>query len=398
MVQMIGDSDCFTLTFDNDGDGIANEYDLCPNTRLERRWTWTDVPSARRTPTATVQRLRGHVPQPGPALGHRRRRIRRQQRRQRRDAYPADASQWADSDGDGYGDNAAGTNRTPSPSAPRADSDGDGYGDSNGNNPDLWPNDSQWAGSDGDGSATTSALRAMLSRTTPPSGMTPTATDTATTCRQRCRPVAQRQHPVEGRRRRRIRRQPLGTDGDAFPSDGTQWKDRDGDGYGDNARQQRRCLRRHPVGRPRRRRIRRQRRWNERRRLPRRCHPVGGPRRRRIRRQHQRKHARSPRHAPRRSRGREGLRNGRTRRGQRRCDRRPRRLPADQRHMSVDGFGCAEDQKDGDLDGVVNLYDACPDTPPGRTVDAAVARRSSSTPTTTASTMPATSAPPRRPA
>ena len=27
-VQLIGDSDCFSLTFDDDNDGVPNEYDL----------------------------------------------------------------------------------------------------------------------------------------------------------------------------------------------------------------------------------------------------------------------------------------------------------------------------------------------------------------------------------
>ena len=44
---------------------------------------------------------------------------------------PADSSQWADSDGDGYGDNSSGTNGDafPGDGTQWADSDGDGYGD-----------------------------------------------------------------------------------------------------------------------------------------------------------------------------------------------------------------------------------------------------------------------------
>ena len=47
------------------------------------------------------------------------------------DAYPADGTQWADTDGDGYGDNASGTNGDPFPKDPSEwnDRDNDGYGD-----------------------------------------------------------------------------------------------------------------------------------------------------------------------------------------------------------------------------------------------------------------------------
>ena len=71
------------------------------------------------------------------------------------DLFPHDSTQWADSDGDGYGDNPDGNQGDQFPSDPTqwADSDGDGYGDnSSGTNPDQFPNDStQWADSDGDG-------------------------------------------------------------------------------------------------------------------------------------------------------------------------------------------------------------------------------------------------------
>ncbi len=102
------------------------------------------------------------------------------------DAFPYLESQWADSDGDGYGDNPLGYNADvfPNDSTQWADSDGDGYGDNpNGNNSDAFPNEStQWADSDGDGYG-----------------------DNLN-----------------------------GVDADKFPEDGTQWADTDGDGYGDN--------------------------------------------------------------------------------------------------------------------------------------------------------------------
>ena len=103
------------------------------------------------------------------------------------DAFPNDATQTADSDGDGYGDNPTGFNPDafPNDATQWADADADGYGDeATGNNPDLFPNvPTQWADADGDGYG-----------------------DNAN-----------------------------GANADRFPSEFTQWADRDGDGYGDNA-------------------------------------------------------------------------------------------------------------------------------------------------------------------
>ena len=144
------------------------------------------------------------------------------------DAFPNEASQWSDQDGDGYGDNAtgfqgdrcgqAGTslwaavyNTTsqemedlehfgcpdrdgdtyadvfdafPDDSTQWADRDGDGCGENpNGNNPDLFIDDSvQCTDSDGDGYGDV----------------------------------------------------PSGNNGDWFPNDSTQWHDTDSDGFGDN--------------------------------------------------------------------------------------------------------------------------------------------------------------------
>jgi hypothetical protein len=51
------------------------------------------------------------------------------------DAFPADLTQWVDSDGDGYGDNATGTNPDAftNLASQWSDIDGDGYGDNWGN-------------------------------------------------------------------------------------------------------------------------------------------------------------------------------------------------------------------------------------------------------------------------
>ncbi|MCH1410890.1 MAG: hypothetical protein L7U48_02275, partial [Candidatus Poseidoniaceae archaeon] len=103
MVQMIGDTDCFSMTFDNDGDGVANEYDLCPNTPLGAM-----------------------VDMDGCALSQK------------------------DTDGDGYNDSV---DMFPNNPDQHWDTDGDGYGDNSaGNGGDAYPADaSQWADSDGDG-------------------------------------------------------------------------------------------------------------------------------------------------------------------------------------------------------------------------------------------------------
>ena len=131
------------------------------------------------------------------------------------DAFPDDPSQWRDTDGDGYGDNASGTNpddctgeagqsyedrvgcpdmdgdgwsnggdAMPVDPTQWQDRDGDGYGDNmEGNNPDAFPDDStQWSDSDGDGYGDN----------------------------------------------------PIGLSGDWFPDDPTQWHDFDGDEWGDN--------------------------------------------------------------------------------------------------------------------------------------------------------------------
>ncbi|MEK9697126.1 MAG: hypothetical protein VW270_15295, partial [Candidatus Poseidoniales archaeon] len=131
------------------------------------------------------------------------------------DAFPDDATQWKDTDGDGFGDNTTGNNADDCPgeygtsSVDRvgcpdvdgdgysnagdpfpqdgtqwSDQDGDNYGDNpDGNDPDAFPYDSsQWKDSDGDGYGD----------------------------------------------------RPIPPNGDMFPNDPTQWSDMDNDGFGDN--------------------------------------------------------------------------------------------------------------------------------------------------------------------
>ena len=146
------------------------------------------------------------------------------------DAYPNDATQWVDSDGDGYGDNpppATTGDACPSSSGLSnqdrygcADTDGDGYSDPDSgwtvaaNNADAFVSDAtQWADGDGDGYG-----------------------DNATGNNPDACPLTAGTSTELGR---------LGcadsdSDGyadvdDAFPSESTQWSDTDGDGYGDEA-------------------------------------------------------------------------------------------------------------------------------------------------------------------
>ena len=188
-VWMGNDSMCFLIIHDDDSDGVWNENDLCPNTASN---VTVDIygcaATQRDSDNDGVNDAQDAFPFDGTqwqdsdgdgygdnASGN------------NSDAFPNDSSQWSDIDGDGYGDNPNGTNADAFPNDPNqwADSDGDGYGDnSNATGGDLWPNDpSQWWDSDGDGYGDNTS----------------------------------------------------GTNGDAFPSDGTQWSDSDGDGYGDNS-------------------------------------------------------------------------------------------------------------------------------------------------------------------
>ena len=127
------------------------------------------------------------------------------------DAFPSDGSQWADSDGDGYGDNMGydhdSDSTTPDEPANEPDScvsvfgtsnqdrfgcpdaDGDGWSDEG----DYYPADPlQWADSDGDGYGDNYYF------------------------------------DLNGAQLH------LNQSGDAFPDDATQWNDTDGDGWGDN--------------------------------------------------------------------------------------------------------------------------------------------------------------------
>ena len=187
-VQLIGDSDCFVLSIDDDGDGVANELDLCPNT----------------TPGATVDLSGCALDQKDSDNDGYNDNI---------DAFPYDSTQYSDMDGDGYGDNASGNSPDafPNDSTQWSDVDGDGYGDNaTGNYPDAFPTDStQWSDSDGDGYGDNAT------------GNYPDAWPADSTQWE--------DSDGDG-----YGDNPSGTNGDAFPSDSTQWSDADGDGYGEN--------------------------------------------------------------------------------------------------------------------------------------------------------------------
>ena len=241
-VQLIGDSDCFQIVRDDDGDGVSNEADSCPNTAtgatvdqfgcaLSQKDTdgdgYNDAVDA--FPSDSTQ----YSDMDGDGYGD-------NASGNNPDAFPTDASQWSDVDGDGYGDNSNGTMPDAFPTDPTqwSDADGDGYGDNaSGNNPDAWPADpTQWADLDGDGygdnpsgtngdafpnDATQWADGDGDGYGDNPNGTTPDAYPTDAT--------QWKDTDGDG-----YGDNPTGNNGDAFPNDSTQWSDGDGDGYGDN--------------------------------------------------------------------------------------------------------------------------------------------------------------------
>ena len=216
MIQLVGDYVCLQYIFDDDNDGVANEYDLCPNTQvssmvdtngcaLEQKDSDSDGynDSVDDFPYDDTQWLDtdGDGFGDNPAGNN-------------PDSFPTDNTQWSDIDGDGYGDNAAGNSPDQFPYDPTQwhDSDGDGYGDNaSGNNPDIWPTDStQWTDSDGDGYGDNPAGTAGDAFPFDSTQWADTDSD------------GFGDNPLPA------------NNPDAFPNDGTQWADADGDGYGDN--------------------------------------------------------------------------------------------------------------------------------------------------------------------
>jgi len=140
------------------------------------------------------------------------------------DIFPIDSSQWADSDADGYGDNADGTNGDifPNNSDQWSDSDGDGYGDNaNGLEGDKFKHEpSQWYDSDQDGYGDN------LNGITPDE--CPNTNGFSKEDRFGCL-----DSDLDGYSNPSAN-WTVEQGADALPQQSSQWRDGDGDGYGDN--------------------------------------------------------------------------------------------------------------------------------------------------------------------
>ena len=167
------------------------------------------------------------------------------------DEFPADSSQQYDSDGDGYGDNKDGTNgdQFPDNSEQHADSDGDGYGDNEfGEQGDLFPNNGeQWSDLDSDGYGDNSDGMMGDQFIEDPTQWNDTDGDGYGDNPLGNSPDA---CPDTAGFSKEDRFGCLDTDfdfysdpdteytvadgADALPNDGTQWRDLDSDGFGDN--------------------------------------------------------------------------------------------------------------------------------------------------------------------
>ncbi|DAC56114.1 MAG TPA: hypothetical protein D7I08_08105, partial [Candidatus Poseidoniales archaeon] len=210
----LGEEGCL----DNDGDGWSNNFDDCPdafgNSTLGGKNACPDMDGD------------GWADQD--------------------DDFPMDATQWDDTDGDGYGDNPEGTTPDDCPTVVGTstldrlgclDSDGDGY-----SNPDgVWNAESgadafiddptQWSDFDGDGFGDNYANDTWTNRN--PSWPGELREDV--TVQDAC-PTQEGTSWQNGL----IGCPDQDGDGwynlqDAFPTDPTQWADVDGDGFGDNS-------------------------------------------------------------------------------------------------------------------------------------------------------------------
>ena len=155
-----------------------------------------------------------------------------------RDAFVNDAREWADSDDDGVGDNA---DEFPNDATESSDADKDGFGDNRDDCPneagtsyvnafgcldqdgdgvsdvdDEFPNDSsEWADTDGDGFGNNADA-------------CPNFAGTSVSDRAGCLDADSDGYSNPDAN------WTVEDGGDAFPTEQTQWKDTDGDGYGDN--------------------------------------------------------------------------------------------------------------------------------------------------------------------
>ena len=178
---------------DTDGDGVTDTNDVFPNEITQ----WSDAD------------LDGYGDNINGFMG---------------DRFPSDGTQYVDADGDGHGDNPAGTEGDlfPNNAEQWQDMDGDGYGDNEqGLDGDMFPEEpTQWMDSDLDGYGSN------------PNGLMPDACPTTNGFSKYDRygcsdtDLDGYSNPDES----------FGVEqgADALPSQGTQWLDQDGDGFGDN--------------------------------------------------------------------------------------------------------------------------------------------------------------------
>ena len=161
------------------------------------------------------------------------------------DAFPADASQWFDTDGDGFGDNLEGTNGDVCPNVAGTsmndrigclDTDGDGYSDADAtwqidSGADAFPDDStQWSDFDEDGYGDNWGNDTWDDRNPQWPGQYVEGATSQDACPTQ--PGSSTEMMIYGC----IDRDDDGWSDsmDDFPSDETQYLDSDGDGYGDN--------------------------------------------------------------------------------------------------------------------------------------------------------------------
>jgi hypothetical protein len=235
------------------------------------------------------------------------------------DAFVNDPTQWADTDGDGYGDNSSGNNGDafPQDSTQWADRDGDNHGDNaTGNDADAFPDDStQWSDVDNDGWGDNPGLNNSDAFPLDPTQWTDQDGDGYGDNPNGFNPDKFPDEPSQWADRDgdTYGDNATGVNPDAFPDDATQHADRDGDGYGDNSAGNDADL-----------------------------FPDDGT-------QHL---------------DRDGDGYGDNASGNQ-----PDHCPDSPASAQVDEFGCAESEKDDDMDSVMNDVDACPATPAGEAVD-----------------------------
>ena len=140
------------------------------------------------------------------------------------DPFPDDSTQWADADGDNYGDNQSGNNPDafPNDASQWRDQDGDGYGDNpGGTNGDRFPGDPlQWSDFDNDGYGDNFVDADEDGVSEGNSDVCPQTYGESSNAASRGCPDTDGDGYTD----------PL----DAFPNQPLQWADTDGYGYGDN--------------------------------------------------------------------------------------------------------------------------------------------------------------------